>query len=323
MVRLVILRILESYFRHRWLYLLPIILMWGVAGVAVFRAPLYLAHGIMYVEQENVLLPSIPSLDTNSWETRADQTSHEISDLLQTDAFIRSVIQDTDLEKYMTAGNVTAAQTMRDARNYVWADAPGRNQVRVAATHTDPQIAYQLVDATIENYTLWKINANLVESEIAEAYINDLITEHESKLETARHELENYYIAHPAPLSTDGDRPASEILEIDRLQTELAVANARYSDILRSKDNAELASSQAESSVRQTYIPFDAPRVPEEPATTRRDMAVQIVIFTVVGVILSVVAVIGGMLLDRSFRFPIDVQYGVNLPVIATVPDAG
>lgn len=323
MVRLVILRILESYFRHRWLYLLPIILMWGVAAVAVFRAPLYLAHGIMYVEQENVLLPSIPSLDTNSWETRADQTSHEISDLLQTDAFIRAVIQDTDLEKYMTAGTVTAAQTMRDARNYVWADAPGRNQVRVAATHTDPQIAYQLVDATIENYTLWKINANLVESEIAEAYINDLITEHESKLETARQELENYYSAHPAPLPEDGDRPASEILEIDRLQTELTVANARYSDILRSKDNAELASSQAESSVRQTYIPFDAPRVPEEPATTRRDMAVQIVIFTVVGVILSVVAVIGGMLLDRSFRFPIDVQYGVNLPVIAAVPDAG
>ena len=165
MVRLVILRILESYFRHRWLYLLPIILMWGVAGIAVFRAPSYLAHGIMYVEQENVLLPSIPSLDTNSWETRADQTSHEISDLLQTDAFIRAVIQGTDLEKDMAEGNVVAAQTMQDARDYIWADAPGRNQVRVAATHTDPQIAYQLVDATIENYTLWKINANLVESE--------------------------------------------------------------------------------------------------------------------------------------------------------------
>ncbi len=321
MVRLVILRILESYFRHRWLYLLPIILMWGVAAVSISIAPLYLARGVMYVEQESVLSSLISVRDTNiSWETPADQTSSEIGELLQTDAFIRAVIHETNLEEHMNEGTIVVDQMMSDVREAVWADAPGNNQVRVAATHNDPEIAYQLVNATIENYTLWKINASRAEIVSAHAFFNDLLDKYDAELETARRELKNYLTTHPAPAR--GNRPDIEVLELSRLRSDLDSADLRYADTLTLRDNAALALSQAESSVRQTYFFIDAPRIPEEPATTLKDTAVTIIIFTIVGIILSAVGILGGMLLDRSFRFPIDVQYGVHLPVIAAVPEA-
>ena len=321
MVRLVILRISESYFRHRWLYLLPIVLMWGIAAVSISIAPLYLARGVMYVEQESVLSSLISVRDTNiSWETPADQTSLEIGELLQTDAFIRAVIHGTNLEEHMDEGSTIVDQIMDEVRENVWADAPGNNQVRVAATHNDPEIAYQLVDATIENYTLWKINANRAEIVSAHEFFSDLLDQYDSELEIARRDLKNYLATHPEPAR--GNRPDIEVLDLSRLQSDLESADSRYADTLTLKDNAELALSQAESSVRQTYFYIDAPRVPEEPATTLMDTAVKIIIFTVVGVILSAIGILGGMLLDRSFRFPLDVQHSIDLPVIAAVPEA-
>jgi hypothetical protein len=44
-------------------------------------------------------------------------------------------------------------------------------------------------------------------------------------------------------------------------------------------------------------------------------------IFVVVGAVIAAGTVAGGAVLDRSFRFPIDVEYGLALPVLSTVPD--
>ncbi len=320
MLRLVLLRILESYFRHRWLYLLPIILMWGVAGVFVSRDPSYMAHGILYVEQASFLPSIIPSQDTGrGWETPAEQTSHEIAELLQTNVFIRTVIMNTDMEENMDKGNAVVAQTISNAREAVWTAAPGRNQVGVFAVHVDPVIAYQLVNATVEQYTQWKINTNQAEGETSLNFYNNQLEKYTANMIIASKELENYLAANPEP--DRGNRTTTEEMEIERLRDTLGSARTDHVETLRAMERVELALSQAESSVHQTYIFMDAPFIPEEPQATLRDAAVQIVMFTVVGIILSFIGIVAGMLLDRSFRFPIDVQYGIHLPVIASIPD--
>jgi capsular polysaccharide biosynthesis protein len=320
MLRLVILRVFESYFRHRWLYLLPIILMLGIAGVSIFGEPLYLAKGILYVEQESYLSSLISIQDSSfSIDTAADQTRREIADLLQTDAFVRAVIQETSLEEYMDQGETAVEKTMDEVRKAVWTDVPGSNQVRVAAEYKDPQVAYDLVNAVIDDYTQWKINANRAASVTAKAFFDDLIKQYQSDLETARRELENYLVAHPEPVR--GSRTDVEALAIERLRSDLEFVNSRYVETLKLKDDVELSLTQVESDVRQTYYFIDSPRVPKEPETSLSDIATKIVIFTVTGIVLSLIGIIGSMLLDRSFRFPIDVQYGVDLPVIASIPN--
>ncbi len=323
MIRLVLLRLLESYFRHRWLYLFPVFLLMAVGVFAISREEQkYIAGGVLYVQQESFLasLTSVRDSNASWWVTPAESTVNEINELIRTNAFVRAVIQNTDLEENMSMGQTVIDNTFQEVRDSIWISVNGDNQVTINAAHLDDQIAYQLVNATIENYIQWKINTDRVESEVAQVFFEDLIDQYETDVEAVRGELESYLLDNPAPLR--GDRPETETLEIDRLEADLELANIRYARALQKDEEARLALAQTESDVRQSYFLIDAPRMPEEPAASLMDMVVQLVIFTTVGAILSGVGIVGNALLDRSLRFPLDVKVATGLPLLTIVPDA-
>lgn len=321
MIRIAILRILESYFRHRWLYLIPIVLLTIVGAVSVVTADAqYFAGGVVYVQKESFLgtLTNVRS-DPFTFSTAGQQTVSQIMELMQTNAFVRSIVQDTKLEEKMDQGDEVVNDVMSEVRRSVWAQTIGDNQVAINAVHSDPELAYQLSNAVINRYIQWQINLDQVQSSAAEDFMDDLVVTYGNDLEAARAELRDYLVSHPEPLR--GDRPDTEALEIDRLQGLLSLAGSRYSRALEQQEGARLATAQAEADVRQTYFVVDAPRIPTGAATSLRQMAMDSIIFVVVGVILAVVAIAGAAALDRSFRFPVDVEYGLSLPVLSIIPD--
>lgn len=321
MVRLVTLRILESYFRHRWLYLVPIVIMMGVSVLYFLNQPeVYIARGVLFVQRET-LISSLTNIgnDGSAWLTPAEITSQELGDLLQTDVFIRSIIGQTSLEDEMTLGANVAEQTIEDVRTAVWVRTLGRNQMVVFASHENRQVTHELVEATIDVHRQWQINAALNESATAESFFDTLIVSYEEELFAARAELRAYLEAFPEPVR--GDRPVTELIEIDRLQGEVGIAEERYNSALEKEENARLVAAQVESDILQRYFVLDAPTVPTEPETSLRKTAMNMVIITLGGALISVGAIIGGALIDRSFRFPIDVEHGLDLPVLATVSD--
>lgn len=321
MLRLVILRLLESYFRHRWLYLLPIVLM-TAAAIAYYLMikPVFIARGVFYVQQES-LLTSITSLrDAGyTWETPAQNTSGEFSELLQTDAFVRSVIERTALEEEMSKGTEIVEETIENVRENVWLSTLGDNQIRVQARHESPILAQQLVAATFDTFLQWKINADRNEGQVAADFLVGLVADYKVELDNARQTLNEYLIAHPEPIR--GDRPAIEELEIRRLESEITLAQDRYSSALDKDEDARLSVAQAANAIRQTYFLIDAPEIPTEPGTSLKEIVINMLIFVVVGMILSIVGIVGGALLDRTLRFPIDVNYGLRLPVLTEIRD--
>jgi len=268
MLRLVILRLLESYFRHRWLYLLPIVLM-TAAAIAYYLMikPVFIARGVFYVQQES-LLTSITSLrDAGyTWETPAQNTSGEFSELLQTDAFVRSVIERTALEEEMSKGTEIVEETIENVRENVWLSTLGDNQIRVQARHESPILAQQLVAATFDTFLQWKINADRNEGQVAADFLVGLVADYKVELDNARQTLNEYLIAHPEPIR--GDRPAIEELEIRRLESEITLAQDRYSSALDKDEDARLSVAQAANAIRQTYFLIDAPEIPTEPGTS-------------------------------------------------------
>lgn len=323
MVRLISLRLLESYFRHRWLYLLPIALM-AVAAVIYYLTlkPVYIVRGVLYVQKDS-LLSELTSLNTSSFSllTPAQVTTEEFNELLQTDAFVRAIIQQTDLEQTLGTGEMTVPETMSEVRKQVWVETQGNNQVMVASAYEDPVIAYQLGNAAVESFIQWRINADRQQSVSAQAFFAGLIETYSTDLDASRAELEQFLSEHPEQLR--GKRPEIEQMEIDRLRGTIELARARYAAVLDKDESARLAMAQAESDTRQSYFLIDAPAMPTAPETSLRKTAVNMVIFLIGGVILTIVAVIGGMLLDRSFRLPVDVEVGLGLPVLALIPEAG
>lgn len=323
MARLIILRLLESYFRHRWLYLLPIILMLaiGVGYYFFIQEPVYIVRGVMYVQKETLLASLVGVRDEPiNVATPAEATADEIDELLQTDAFVRSLIEESDLEARMAEGPEAVADTIDEVREAVWAETQGNNQVLIAAAWEEPAIALQLAEAMVDNYIQWRLNAERKESSVAQSFFDNLIGEYRTEVETARTELEQYLEAHPEPLR--GERPATEQLEISRLQSAIDLAQSRLSAVQDKEEGARLTMAQTESSVRQTYFMIDAPSMPVEPAVSLRSRLQNVALFGLVGVVLSLLGVIGGALLDRSPRFPLDVEQATGLPVLAMVPES-
>lgn len=321
MIRIAILRILESYFRHRWLYLVPIVLLAAAGAYSVLTAkPQYIAGGIIYVQQESFLgtLTNVRDVPF-TFNTPAQVTAGQIMELMQTNAFVRSIIQDTKLEEEMNKGDTVVNEVMMEARQSIWAQAIGENQVAINASHEDPELATELSNAVINRYVQWQINLDQVQSGAAEDFMDDLVVTYRDELEQAREDLRVYLEAHPEPLR--GDRTDTEILEIDRLQGILSLAGTRYARALEQQEGARLATAQAEADIRQTYFVVDAPIIPTQPATSLRQMAMNGLVFVIVGAIIAAAAVAGGAVLDRSFRFPLDVEYGLTLPVLSMIPD--
>lgn len=321
MIRLVLLRLLESYFRHRWLYFLPIIIMAGMATyVFLDTKPVYISRGVLYVQKES-LLSNLTSVrdDGFSWVTPADATVDEIDELLATDAFVSAVLQQTDLE-----ANKKPDQDVDDLvdelRDALWVQTLGKNNlVLIGVAHEKPEITKQAIEAVTNSYLQWKINADREDSVAAQVFFVDLIEQRQAEVEEARTNMRTYLEQHPEPLR--GERPDIEQLDISRLQSEIDLSENRLNDVLEKEENARLATNQAESDVRQTYFVIDAPKLPDQPELSLTDALVGPIILVVVGVILSLVAIIGSALIDRSFRFPIDVRHGLDLPVLAQVPD--
>jgi capsular polysaccharide biosynthesis protein len=323
MTRIFFVRFLESYFRHRWLYLLPVLIT-TLAGsfYLLTQEPKYTTSGILYVNNPSLLasLTALPNTNTNWWITPAQATGNEINELLQTNAFVRAITSETDLEVYMSGGPALVDEVLKGVRKSITVFPVGNNELFISASFEDPQAAYQILNSLITSYTNWQINKEVLNSQVAKNFFDDLIQVQAAELNDARRELREFYDAHPEPLRSE--RPISELLEIERLQNSINMASSRYESALHKAENANLALQQVESDVRQTYLLLDAPFVPDQPDVSRRRMALQLAVFSAAGLLMTVIGVTGSTLLDRSFRFPIDVHHRLHLPVVAVAPEA-
>jgi capsular polysaccharide biosynthesis protein len=320
MDRAFVARVLESYFRHRWLNLIPLALMMVGAVVWLLTAkPEYTSRGTVYAQGGSLLASLAADITSQTgWTSPAKAMADDLNSLLQSDAFMRSVVAGSELEPEMNRGPRAADRTLKDARKAVWTETLGQNMVLVGAAHTSPVVAQQLSEGVIRNYLLWRENNRSNEGVTAQSYFEKLMPQYEADVRTARQDLEAYLVQHPDPVR--GDRPTEETFQIERLQAAVQEATQRLSETVAKAEKAKLAGDRSTIDVQQTFTIIDAPQIPPEPSTSRRKQALNMAVFFLAGLLLSGVAVIGGALLDTSLRFPADVQQKLGLPVLGSIP---
>jgi capsular polysaccharide biosynthesis protein len=313
-------RLIEAYFRHRWLNLLPLLLMIVAAATwLVVTKPLYTAYGTMYVQRGTLLATLSADQSQTGWAAPSETTANEIRSLLQTDAFVRSVIQQSDLEAEMSNGPRAVNRLLSKVRSSVWVQNMGQNIVQFGSAYTSPTTAQQLSAGVMQTYIQWRTNADSRDAASAQAYFEKLIPSYQADLNTARQDLQTYLGEHPDPVR--GERPTRESLEIDRLQAAVQDASARLNDAVTKAQNAQLASNRAAFNAQESYSVVDAPVVPVESATSLRKVLLSVLVFVLAGLLLSVVAVTGAAVFDTAVRFPGDVQQKLGLPVLGAVPN--
>ncbi|MEI6180587.1 MAG: lipopolysaccharide biosynthesis protein [Chloroflexales bacterium] len=320
MVRIVLLRFMESYFRHRWLYLLPLVIACAAGAVFVStEPPVYVATGRLFVKKDSLLASLTASNSGGSWwVTAAQMTTSELDELIVSQAFTRSVIQKTNLEKNMALGPAAVDQTFSYFRQALSVNPQGEKLVEITASSEDPQLAQQMVIALMEAYVQWKLNSDFQESAAAQSFFQAQIQPYKDGVDQARGDMIDYVNANPQPIR--GERPPQELMEIDRLQAAIKQAEDRLTTAQANEESARLAQAKTENVTRQTYLVIDQPQLPTETTTSTKDLIRSMSIFLAVGLFLVFAGIAAGALLDRSLRFAVDVRYGLSLPVLAMVP---
>lgn len=311
-------RLLDSYFRHPLLHLLPLAVfaVLGVAYVGNIESR-YRADGVLLVEGQTFLssLTQVRGADSG-WETPASRTSRQLNSLLQTDAFMSSVVANSELADPADLG----AGDLQQLRGSIGSWEAGENLVQVWSSHEQAEVAFRLAGATIETLIDWQIDSEVDQSTAAETFLSPLTQQYREELNAAQSELEEYLRANPGP--AEGERPATQQIVVDRLTAEVSGASARYADAVAKEENARLATAQVESDVMSRLQLIDEPQLPTAPEGSFRATLVSLAAFLATGGLLTIAAIIAGAAADQTVRFPQDVRRRFDLDIVAVLPDA-
>src|SRR5207237_2055081 len=153
-------------FRHKWLILLPPILIPAiVTPVAVATAPTYYESAVgVWVDHPAYL--DIKGL--NPYTSAALTTSSQMTELLHTRSFMIDVVNRTSLAPVLSArGGEARAQDLLDKGVTVAAVPSGAHLVTIKSRFSTPQLAFQVAQAVVDAYKERSSNQQLDQSGVA------------------------------------------------------------------------------------------------------------------------------------------------------------
>jgi uncharacterized protein involved in exopolysaccharide biosynthesis len=312
------LRLLESFFRRWYLYLVPLVLLCivGVLNVAGTKK-LYQSLGTFNVESSTVLSTLSGTGDPSTgYDTPATATSKRIGALLQTEQFIKDISVKAHLDGAVAAGQIT----LGEIRTSIAAWPNGSSLVNVSGTNVNPAVAQALAGATIDAFVQGIIDSQASQSDAAVAFFSQLVTNYQADVTKTQGALDTFLAAHPAPAV--GNRPDDELAELARLNADLTAAQGRYDDAVGKGQDAQLSTEKTKADVGERLRVVDAPQMPTVPMGGLKTSITNFATFAVLGVLLTAGAIVVGTLLDRTIRTPNDVSR-LGFRLLTVVPDSG
>lgn len=315
MSKYVVLRLLDSFFRHKLLHILPIVAFTALgAWYVVTQEVEYQAKGVLLVEDET-LLTSLTEVggDGGGFQAPSERVSTEVNSLLQTDAFVTSVATTAGMGPDVSPERIERIQAS------IGSYAVGENLVHIWSNDIDPERARAKAAATIESLIQFQIDTAVGDSDAAEGVLDPLMEQYRDDVTAAREALADYL--QDNPVTDEQVRPSNEQFRIDQLTAALTKADARYTDALEKEESVRLAKTQAESAIEDRFQIVDEPRVPTSPLGRLRTRALALAVFMLVGGILGAASIVLGAVLDQSVRYPLDVTTRLGVKVLGVIPD--
>jgi len=313
----VVRRLLDTFFRHRWLYLLPVALFVLVgASQVVASGSGYLSVGVVDVAKDTLLsdLTSIRG-ENFGFETPAIATAKTMNGLLGTDNFLTAIAKSAGVTGALERGELSTLAI----KQAITVTPDGDNLVKIAAHTNNPELSARLAKGTIDSFTNYLVAADVGESKAAEQFFNDQLAAYQQQLEQAQTALREYATTHPG--GPQDLRPLDEQVEIERLKSAVQQAQETFSNAQQKSDEARLATEQSVRDVSQRVRVIDEPEVPFGPEPRLKKAVLTVGLFTFVGAFISFGAVALATVMDRSMRSADDVEALLELPVLSVVPD--
>jgi hypothetical protein len=309
----VIARLLDTFFRHALLLLLPPVLIPLIVGpVALYLAPVYYETWAgIWVERPTYLSYND---DWNRYNTPAQNQTGRLTELLRTRSFVLDVAKKTPLEP-LTA-TTKGEEKIADLFGKGLVIAPNGNQlVLVRFRAESPEISYQVVNSVIETFRDKAAADRSSQALLAISFYESRQQSAEEEFNKARDALRRYVAANPRLTSIDPNGGASATTA-SRLGLPAAAIDPQLAELLRQLQVAEAALDRARNALDQAQLDasasmegqplgfqvVDQPRMPTTATRERRKMVIYPVAALLVGVGVSSALLVLLIVSDGSAR---------------------
>lgn len=232
--------ILEIIFRHRWRYLVLLVVLPLIAALVCI--PLYpksSAAELIWVQDQNLLNTAVPAYET--WTTPAGMTQGDFEQYIQTQAFADAV------GKKLVKNGVSPDQATAIASGLsggLVATTTGNNLLLLSYTCTRPSLCPVVLSLSWEVYEAYSTSNVNSQLKLAEKADQSHVSQAQQQLDSANAALSGYLSQHPNETVQTTDDPALSQL----LQTVSSAQQALQSA------QSQLTAAQAQASTNQISI---------------------------------------------------------------------
>jgi len=304
--------------RYRWLLASIVALVWGAGIVAAYveYTSTYESRAAIWVLRRSPELTITSPDDPNVAiiQTAASQQAELLNQLVQTQSFLRDVVQRTSLAPALAAAP-DEERFLSGIQKGFRVETPGANLLTVAYHSHDPHIAPEMITAALAVRAERVTQASTTFSSIATTLYRVEYEAAQTQALDAERALKAFDDSHPEPLSVADEHQQAQ------LRLTLDYAQVRLGDLKGRIDRSALAPALLEISGMEFQV-VDQPRESLSPSGGARPAAVIAAMALASGVALAALLIVLGTLIADHVGSPVDVRRLAPATLFATVSGA-
>jgi capsular polysaccharide biosynthesis protein len=312
-------RLLEAFFRHAVLILLPIVVIpLDVAAAMLSTPPQYEAQAGMWVEQATYL--SYSTDDINRYLPPAMNQKNRLAELMQTRSFLSEVANDTPLAPIIGDANGDDALRQLFARDFE-AAATGDHLLTLRFRAEDRDDAVVVLDKMVAAFKARAAADRYGQAQVAITFYKSRVTDAEAELAAARNGLAKYLAENPAvaaALAVAASDPARFDPKYAEVQRGVDTAQKDADAARSSLERAELDVAAGVQGLELGFRIVDPVLASATPSRQLRKVLIYPIAALLLGLILGASLLLLFALSDRSVRSLADL--GPDVVILGVLP---
>jgi uncharacterized protein involved in exopolysaccharide biosynthesis len=346
-------RYLETLFRHKSLFLIPVLAIPLVAMITfLYTGDSYRVASSVWVEPSPIDDPvTRGSIPPSEFESRA------LNEWLATEAFRKEVMDRVGLTaaierrewpvatalqsqvRDIGLGNVPGLSMLLKAAGWVYprdqeealnaglgmiedtvrVGPEGTNLLRIEYVGAEPALGQRVIQETIALYNLRTLELRTSHANSSIDFYTRQVQVQEQRLRDAEARLNQFLELHPAPLPGQ-TRPPAEEAELENLRRAHTLEQTLYETALRRLEEFRISGEAAIADRGQTFRVIDQPIRFENVGYTARTLVMMIFLGVLLGLIFGLLPIMLLTWLDSTIRTREDIEKVVKAPLIVEVP---
>jgi uncharacterized protein involved in exopolysaccharide biosynthesis len=320
-------KILEAFFQHKLVLLLPPILITAIVTVVTVMStpPVYETAVGIWIDRPAYINYKETG---NAWVSAVQSQSTRLGELLRTRAFQNDVANRTSLAALTQTpqGQSRLADLMQKSiaiggATTTTAAAASEHLMVVRVQTGSPQLSYELSKAIVDAYQEKTAADQADQTNLAVDFYKGRVQEAQQRLTKAQQDLRRYAASKPDELSQDQNSALAAMLDprLGSLQTAVQSAQLDFNNaqgILAQSQQDAAAAAQGDTYGFQV---LDPPQLPTAPTPQIKKMIIYPVAAAVVGLALSGMLLVLFVAADRSVRTETDLLPGLR--VLGGIPN--